>query len=126
MALAESTHHSSGPGRIEDLAAVSGAVLGVRAAGNCGHSAVAVHRQAGGRPVLGQGTGLGERSWCVSATDHGLCGEDSVCACRRGADRGVPAPQIMEVFVEDIQHVRVFVGQIVVCQRHRSWRFPGG
>ena len=63
--------------------------------------------KAGGRAVLGQvgcharccaTTRLGERSWCASATDHGRCGEDSACACLRGADRGVPVPQIMEVF----------------------------
>ena len=48
--------------------------------------------------------------WCASATDHGLRGGDSACACPRGADRGVPMPQIMEVFVvqaitEDIMEV---------------------
>ena len=37
--------------------------------------------------------------WCASATDHGLRGGDSACACLSGADRGVPMPQIMEVFV---------------------------
>ena len=35
-----------------------------------------------------------ERSWCPSATDHGFRGGDSACAYLRGADRGVPAPQI--------------------------------
>ena len=75
----------------------------------------AVHRQAGGHPVLGQGgcrarycatTGLGKRSWCTGATDHGHRGGDSACACLRGPDRGPPAPQIMEVFVEEIQLFR--------------------
>ena len=87
-------------------AAVGGAVLrrlqGVRVAGNCGDSAVAVHRQAGGHPVLGQG-GCRAR-YCATA---GL-----------GSDRGVPVPQIT-VFVEEIPLVRIFVEQIVACQRHR-------
>ena len=58
----------------------------------------------GGRAVLGQ-TGCrarccettrpGERSWCASATDHGRCGGDSSCA--RGADRGVPVPEVFVV-----------------------------
>ena len=72
---------------------------GVRDAGNCGYSAVAVHRQAGGRACCCATTRLEERSWCASATDHGRCGGDSACACLRGADCGVPVPHIMEVLV---------------------------
>ena len=33
------------------------------------------------------------RSWCACAPDHVLRGSDLPCGCR-GADRGVPAPQI--------------------------------
>ena len=60
--------------KLPKTAAVGGAVLrrarGVRDAGNCGFSAVAVHQKAGGRACCAA-TRLGERSWCASATDHG-------------------------------------------------------
>ena len=39
-----------------------------------------------------------------------------------GDDRGVPAPQIMDV-VEVMQLVHCVAQQIVVCQCHRSSRF---
>ena len=83
--------------KLPKTAAVGGAFLrrarGVRDAGNCGYSAVAAHRQAGGRARCCATTRLGERSWCAST------GGDSACACLRGVDGGVPVPQIMEVLV---------------------------
>ena len=103
--------------------------------------------KAGGRPVLGQGgcrarccatTGLGS-PWCASATDHGLRGGDSACARLRGADRGVPMPQIMEVFVvpqimEEIMEVIQLGTKLLTCsllcndkclgrQSRKLWRF---
>ena len=48
--------------------------------------------------------GTKQHSKDKGATDHGRCGGDSACACR-----GVPVPQIMEVFV---------VPQL----RRKSWR----
>ena len=57
----------------------------------------------------------GARSWCASATDHGVyCGGDSSCALLLGADRGVPAPQIVKFIVEVMPLVRDAGEQIVV------------
>ena len=93
--------------KLPKTAAVGGAVLrrarGVRVAGNCGNSAVAVHQQAKSHPVLRQGscgatTNLRERSSCASATDN----------------MGI---------VEVIPLLLIIVGVIVVCQCHRSWSF---
>ena len=76
------------------------------AVGRFGDPAVAFHRQAGGRPVLGQG------GCCCPLLGNDRSG---------GSDRGVPAPQIMGI-VEVTPLALVIVGVIVVCQCHRSWR----
>ena len=113
--------------KLPKTAAVGGAVLrragGVRVAGNCGDSAIAVHQQAKSHPVLRQGscgatTDLRERSSCASATDNGDRGGDSALAHHRWGDRGVPMPQILKFYVEVIQLVCV-VEPIVVSQCHR-------
>ena len=90
-------------------------------------------------PVVLQRHVLGSVRGCVSATDHGRCGGDSACACLRGGDRGVPAPQIMEVFVvpqitEEIVEVIQLGTSLSTCsllcndtcwerQSRKLWRF---
>ena len=83
-------------------------------------SAVAVLDKVLTCPLVCNVFASGARSWCASATDHGVyCGGDSTRA-RRG-DRGVPSAQIMEFIVEVLQ--LVLVGVIVACQAPQIMEF---
>ena len=111
LRVAKSTHFTWGSAALTEefrhyFYEPRGYVIFFSEGSGCGGSAVAVHRQAGGHPVLA-------RVVVVPVT---------VQRQFLGSDRGVPAPQIMGI-VEVIPLVFVIVGVIVVCQCHRSWRF---
>ena len=95
--------------------------------------------KVGGRAVLGQ---VGCRARCCATTRLGepvVCqrhrtmdagGGDSACACLRGADRGVPMPQIMEVFVvppimEEIMEVIQLGTKLLTCSLLRNEKCLG-